>query len=53
MKYYNNEHKKDHARGESRVRKNADQFYPFDLSEISSTEADEVEAYYANRHKWS
>lgn len=29
------------------------QFFPFDISEITSSEAEEVETYYANRYKWS
>jgi len=29
------------------------QFFPFDISEITSSEAEEVETYYTNRYKWS
>lgn len=35
------------------VNQSTNEFYPFDVLEITSSEADEVETYYANRYKWA
>lgn len=49
----NSEFSKQYGSNTTSGEKSRDQFYPFDMSEIITSEADKIEAYYANRYKWS
>ncbi|MDO8572615.1 MAG: hypothetical protein Q7S11_02465 [bacterium] len=44
---------KEYGGNKAPVNQSGNEFYPFDLFEITSREADEIEAHYSSRYKWT